>query len=212
MQIQKPFLAPGGARWAAGRARPQNGFTSPSRTPGPRGASAQDPCPCSSAGGLQTTLLIPWAPHAGFLAWGKLPASRRASRGQVAQGSGVPGTTGRCPCSPSFLARSYSREARRIPQHPHTVLHCLPGLWSGDRARHPVQEPVRGPVALHNLRDFIFHPVHPALLASVRLLPEQKGKCFHFSASGPEKAGLGLASTPSPPPSFLEKPPEHPEK
>lgn len=107
-------------------------------------------------------------PHAGLLIWGEVPASGRAGPGEVAPGNRVPGGSGQSAGrSSSFPAHSYSREAGGIPQHPHAVLHCLPGLWPGDRARHPVQEPLRGPVPVHNLRDFIFHAVHPALLAPV---------------------------------------------
>lgn len=95
----------------------------------------------------------------------------------------------RC-CSPSFPACSCPRKAGRTPQHPHAVLHRAPGLWPGDRTRHPVQEPLRGSVPLHHLRGVIFHPVHSALLAAVRLLPEQKGKCLPFSCVGPERPGL----------------------
>ncbi|XP_070330343.1 proton-associated sugar transporter A isoform X4 [Odocoileus virginianus] len=66
-------------------------------------------------------------------------------------------------------------EARGAPQHPDAVFHRVPGLRPGDRARHTLQEPLRGSVPLCHLRRLVFHPVHPALLAAVRLLPEQAG-------------------------------------
>lgn len=70
------------------------------------------------------------------------------------------------------MACSDPGEAGGVPQRPHPLLHRLSRLRPGDGARHPLQESLRGPVALHNLRGFIFHPVHLALLAALRLLPE----------------------------------------
>ncbi|XP_058408793.1 proton-associated sugar transporter A isoform X2 [Diceros bicornis minor] len=97
-------------------------------------------------------------------------------------------------CLQRRLLLSYSREAGRIPQHPHAVFHRLSRLRPGDRARHPVQEPLRGPVALHNLRHLILHSVHPALLPALRLLPEQKVCRVHY---GRHQAGHGHGHLPA---------------
>lgn len=110
--------------------------------------------------------LAPWGPRSGLPVRGKLPAGLAGGLGPQA---------GRR--SPSSLGRSYSGEAGGAPQCPHAVLHRLPGLRPGDWACHPFQEPLRGSVPLHHLRDFVFHPVHPALLVAVRLLPKQAGEC-----------------------------------
>ena len=71
-------------------------------------------------------------------------------------------------------------EAGGAPQRPDAVFYRVPGLRPGDRARHTLQEPLRGSVPLCHLRRLVFHPVHPALLAAVRLLPEQAGECPGF--------------------------------